>query len=215
MFGTGNLEHAARMIYLTSDLEVRQLGSQPVISGKFPYGSMAVLSDRGTVRKEQIMPGAFDFTLSNPLAQVNLLFGHSFDKPLASRSSGTLKLEDTAEFLKFTATIPPGAERASHIVDALAMIGSGLATGISPGFRVPPKSAVADAERLVPEEGNPGVMIRELWHLNLFELSIVTRPAYSDATAELRAWQAYASPAPKPAIAINCNPKSRGRILLP
>ena len=62
------MEHAARMIYLTSDLEVRQLGSQPVISGKFPYGSMAVLSDRGTVRKEQIMPGAFAFTLSNPLA---------------------------------------------------------------------------------------------------------------------------------------------------
>ena len=76
---------------------------------------------------------------------MNLLFGHSFDKPLASRQSGTLELKDGANFLEFFATIPEGAERASHVVDALALIGSGLATGISPGFRVPPKDVVPDA----------------------------------------------------------------------
>ena len=175
-----------RAIWAASDLEVRQQGKRPVIAGRFPYNEWAVLSDRGTVRKEEIMPGAFDFTLSDPLAEVNLLFGHSFDKPLASRQSGTLELNDSEKFLEFFATIPEGAERASHVVDALALIGSGLATGISPGFRVPPRDVVPDAETLVKEPGNPSVMIRQLAKLVLYELSIVTRPAYPTTSAELR-----------------------------
>jgi len=175
-----------RMIWEADGLEVRQLDKRPVIAGRFPYNELAVLSDRGTVRKEQVMPGAFDFTLSNPLAEINLLFGHSFDKPLASRQSGTLELQDTDKHLEFVATIPEGAERASHVTDALALIGSGLATGISPGFRVPPKDVVPDAEKLMPEPGNEGVMIRQLAHLVLYELSIVTRPAYPTTSAELR-----------------------------
>ena len=157
-----------------------------MIAGRFPYKQWAVLSDRGTVRKEEIMPGAFDFTLSDPLSEVNLLFGHSFDKPLASRQSGTLELKDSDKFLEFFATIPEGAERASHVVDALALIGSGLAKGISPGFRLPPKNVVLGAEKLVKEPGNPSVMIRQLTALVLYELSIVTRPAYPGTDAELR-----------------------------
>ncbi|WP_323783424.1 HK97 family phage prohead protease [Thalassovita sp.] len=177
----------ARLIWPASDLEVRQQGKRPIIAGRFPYNSLAVLSDRGTVRKESIMPGAFSYTLDDPDREVNLLFGHSFDRPLASRSSGTLELKDSERFLEFVATIPEGADRASHVVDALAMIGSGLATGISPGFRVPPSDVVPGAEKLVPEPGNPAVKIRQLWALLLFELSIVTRPAYGDSEAELRA----------------------------
>ena len=175
-----------RMIWEADGLEVRQQNKRPMIVGSFQYSTLAVLSDRGTVRKESILPGAFDFTLSNPLAEINLLFGHSFDKPLASRQSGTLELQDSEKYLEFFATIPEGAERASHVVDALALIGSGLATGISPGFRVPPKEIVAGAEKLVPEPGNPSVMIRQLAALVLYELSIVTRPAYPTTNAELR-----------------------------
>ncbi|MCP4206749.1 MAG: hypothetical protein GY767_06855 [Shimia sp.] len=84
-------------------------------------------------------------------------------------------------------TIPEGAERATHVTDVLAMVGAGLIKGVSPGFRVPPKDVVPDAERLVPEPGNPGVMIRELSALLLYELSLVTRPAYEQSEAELRA----------------------------
>lgn len=175
------------MIWEADGLEVRQLDKRPAIAGKFAYNSLAVLCDRGAVRKETIMPGAFSFTLGDPSREVNLLFGHSFDRPLASRSSGTLELKDTERFLEFVATIPEGADRASHVVDALALIGSGLARGISPGFRVPPSDVVPGAEKLVPEPGNPGVKIRQLWALLLFELSIVTRPAYQDSEAELRA----------------------------
>jgi hypothetical protein len=187
----------ARMIWPTSDLEVRQQGNRPIIAGKFLYNSLAVLSDRGTVRKEQIAPGAFSFSLNDPDRDINLLFGHSFDKPLASRSSGTLELTDSEQFLEFVATIPEGAERASHITDALAMIGSGLAKGVSPGFRVPPRDVVPDAETLIPEPGNPSVMIRKLSALILYELSIVTRPAYPDTEAETRALFGVSDNAPK------------------
>ncbi|MBN8630718.1 MAG: HK97 family phage prohead protease [Rhodobacterales bacterium] len=185
------------MIWPAEGLEVRQQNSRPIIAGRFLYNSLAVLSDRGTVRKETIMPGAFSFALGDLTREINLLFGHSFDKPLASRSSGTLALKDTEDFLEFVATIPEGAERASHVVDALALIGSGLARGISPGFRVPPSDVVPGAEKLIPEPGNPGVMIRQLWALILYELSIVTRPAYGDSEAELRAFAAQ-TPVPCP-----------------
>lgn len=190
----------ARMIWEVSDLEVREQGKRPIIAGKFPYKALAVLSDRGTVRKESILPGAFNFTLQDPGREVNLLFGHSFDRPLASRKSGSLELKDTADFLEFVATIPEGAERASHVVDALAMLGAGLIKGVSPGFRVPPKDVVPDAETLVPEPGNPGVMIRALSALILYELSLVTRPAYEASEAELRALQGAQVHHPNPRI---------------
>ena len=177
-----------RGIWPVAGLEVRQQGGRPRIFGSFPYNALAVLADRGTVRKESIEPGAFSFTLDDPDAEINLLFGHNFDKPLASRLGGSLVLKDTEDFLTFIATIPEGAERATHITDALVMLGSGLIKGISPGFRVPPASAVPDAERLVPEPGNKeGVMIRMLKSLVLYELSLVTRPAYEASMAELRA----------------------------
>ena len=176
-----------RAIWAAQSLEVRQQGGRPVIAGRFPYKTLAVLSDRGTVRKETILPGAFDFTLNDPDRDVNLLVGHSFDRPLASKLSGTMEFNDTEDFLEFVATVPEGAERATHVNDALAMVGAGLIKGVSPGFRVPPKEVVPDAERLVPEPGNPGVMIRELSALLLYELSLVTRPAYEESEAELRA----------------------------
>ncbi|UWQ52744.1 HK97 family phage prohead protease [Leisingera caerulea] len=177
-----------RAIWAASDLEVRQLGGRPVIAGRFPYNTLAVLADRGTVRKETILPGAFDFTLNDRDREVNLLMGHSFDKPLASRKAGSLELKDTEAFLEFVATIPEGAERATHVTDALAMLGAGLVKGVSPGFRVPPKDVVPGAESLKPEPGNPGVMIRRLSALVLYEISLVTRPAYEASEAELRAW---------------------------
>ena len=176
-----------RGIFPVAGLEVRQQGGRPRIFGSFPYNEWAVLADTGTVRKETIEPGAFAYTLDDPKQEVSLLFGHSFDKPLARRLGGSLVLKDTEDFLTFVATLPEGLERASHIADALIMPGAGLIRGISPGFRVPPKSAVPDAEKLIPEPGNPSVMIRSLSALVLYELSLVTRPVYEASTAELRA----------------------------
>ena len=57
----------------------------------------------------------------------------------------------------------------------------------SPGFRVPPQSAVPNAEELIPEPGNPGVQIRVIRQAVLYELSLVTRPAYPETIVDLRA----------------------------
>ncbi len=176
----------ARMIWDVDALEVRQRNKRPLIAGRFPYGALAVMSDRGTVRKETFAAGAFAFALEDLSRDIHLLFGHDYGKPLASRQAGNLTLEDTDKALEFFAEIPEGAERATHITDALAMIGAGLVTGVSPGFRVPPKNVVADAETLVPEPGNPSVKIRQIAHAVLYELSLVTRPAYPTTSAELR-----------------------------
>lgn len=182
-----------RAIYPAAGLEVRQEGKRPTIVGQFPYGALAVLADRGKVRKERIMPGAFDFALDDDDREINLLLGHDFSKPLASKKQGSLIFKDTDKALTFTAPIEPDLLDVSHVRDALAMLGAGLIAGISPGFRVPPKDVVPDAERLEPEEGNPGVFIRMLFALLLYEISLVTRPAYEASGAELRAMEQAAA----------------------
>ena len=72
--------------------------------------------------------------------------------------------------------------------------------GVSPGFRIPPPSVVQGAEVLKPEPGNPSVMVRHIRAAVLYELSIVTRPAYADTEVELRAmFGAQAEPSEDPA----------------
>lgn len=183
-----------RAIWPAAGLELRRAGRRPVIHGRFPYGSLATMSDRGKVRKERIMPGAFDFVLKEPDREVSLLVGHSFDRPLASRRNGSLSLADTPEALTFTAEIAEELAEVSHVRDALAMLSAGLIAGISPGFRIPPADVVPGAERLDPEPGNASVFIRTIMALILYEISLVARPAYEATTAELRALQAMAHP---------------------
>lgn len=182
-------------------LELRQAGNRRQLLGKFPYNSTAVVADRGRQRKERLMPHAFRFSaeVAIPLQEaiqrgidrallqrVDLLRGHDFDKPIASTWTGSLRLRDTAAALEFEADLPNPMP--SWADDTVRAIESGLATGISPGFRVPPPSAVSNAERLVPEPGSAdGVMIREIREATLYEMSIVTRPAYRATELQLRA----------------------------
>ena len=141
------------------------------------------------------MPGAFRFALDDEDdREINLLYGHDFNMPLASRNNGSLVLQDDDDALSFVATIASELLDVTHVRDALALLAAGLVTGISPGFRVPPKDVVKDAERLDPEPGNPGVFIRTLLALVLYELSLVTRPAYAASQAELRAQALAAHP---------------------
>ena len=117
---------------------------------------------------------------------VNLLSGHDFSKPLASMKAGTLRLKDSDRALRFEADLPDIEKQTSWVRDSLLAIESGLAVGLSPGFRVPPASVVSNAEELIDEPGNPGVQIRQINQAVLYELSIVTRPAYAETTVEAR-----------------------------
>ena len=166
-------------------LEIRRAGGRSVLRGVFPYGGTAVLADRGTVRKERIILGAFDYSLDDPDARIDLLVGHDWGKPVASRQSGTLDIRAEGNAVIFDAVLPD--DPPSWVSDAEKAILAGVMTGLSPGMRVPPLGVVPGAERTIPEPGNPGVSIREVHQAVLREMSIVTSAGYLDAGVELRA----------------------------
>lgn len=183
-------------------LEIRKRSSGALaLSGRFPYGKPAVLSDggrNGRPRKEVIAPRAFDYRIKTPSEHggkkdIHLLVGHDYGKPLASVRSDTLEIASTAEAVTFTAEIAEDMQDVSYVRDALAAISAGLAVGISPGFRLPPKRRVAEPEKVEdegsdPENGAFNAIIRTVTAALLYELSIVTRPAYPDTQLEARNW---------------------------
>jgi phage head maturation protease len=98
-------------------------------------------------------------------------------------------LQDSDEALTFEATITPQIADMSYGADVLALLSSGMAVGLSPGFRIPQKRAVPEAEKVEdegmdPARGMHNAIISTILQALLYELSIVTRPAYQDATVE-------------------------------
>ncbi|QDY69320.1 HK97 family phage prohead protease [Qingshengfaniella alkalisoli] len=183
-------------------LELRAAGDgSRRLSGRFPYRSRATIHSGGNgrrPRKEEFAPGAFQFSIDDPDRDQHILIGHSFDKPLASKKAGTLLFNDTNEALLFEAIITGEMQETSWWKDFAASFSAGLMIGISPGFRIPPPEAVEDAEEVTeedPEEGN--ALIRTIFAAVLFEMSIVTRPAYDETSLDLRQSQELILPKPK------------------
>lgn len=185
---------------LDGSLELRAgQDGRRVIHGRFPYGKWAVLSDggkNGWPKKERFAPGAFRYSLDNiKQSPIHLLSGHSFDRPLASTDTGTLAFHDSAEALTFDAIIVEEVAAISWVQDLFNLIAAGLSIGLSPGFRIPPERAVPadqaeqiDQEPNDPSKGMFGAILRTILQAILFELSIVTRPAYDQAQVEMRNW---------------------------
>lgn len=189
-----------------------------------PGRLMATVADRGRTRKERIAPDAFGWQIrafaevQKQLGEVieeainearvevlrqelerrnvHILAGHSFDRPLGDLKSGSARIASTDEAVAFEVDLPADADQPSYMRDAVAMVRAGLAGGVSPGFRVPPASAVPDAELFEPEPGNAAVRVRVIRQAVLHELSIVTRPAYSSTDIDVRA-EDPAAPAPR------------------
>ena len=186
-------------------LEMRAAGDGTRrLHGRFPYMNRATIHSGGKGRrpqKEQFAPHSFTFALDDPDRDINLLVGHSFDKPLASKRAGTLLFNDTDEALLFEAIIVPEIQESTWWKDFSAAFLSGLMIGISPGFRVAPPEAVEEAETVEeedPEEGN--ALIRTIFAAILFEMSIVTRPAYQGTELDMRQLNSgLILPNPKPA----------------
>ena len=130
---------------LLGELEIRQGGGSRIIRGRFPYGTLATVADRGRTRKETIASRAFSFAIDNEVDRVgaplriDLLAGHDFGKPLASRQAGTLAIQDADDAVTFQAQLPALEESASWVEDTVKAIQAGQMVGLSPGFRVPPR----------------------------------------------------------------------------
>ena len=178
--------------FIDGELEIREGGR--LLRGVFPYGKTAIISDRLKTRKETFSAGAFRYSLAEAKAKrarIDLLDGHSFDKPLANSIDDSvvfseIPTENGGLSLVFEATLPVPTQQPTYMQDLILKVQSGLARGVSPGFRVPPKSVIANAEELIPERGNPAVNIRKINQAVLYEMSIVTRAAYLESSIENR-----------------------------
>ena len=167
-------------------LETRQDGRR--ISGTFRYGSTAIRSDRGRVRKERIGKRAFGYAIDGEgrTAELDLLVGHDFDRPLARRGNGTLEVKDGEDSMSFMAELPAPELQPTYMKDAVLMLENRSFGGISPGFRVPPAGTVPNAEELIPDPEVSGIFIRQINQAILYEISLVTRASYKDTSLDLR-----------------------------
>jgi len=199
---------------LGGQIEVRRrAGGGRTIAGSFPtgYKSRAVLSDGGRnggrPKKEYFKHGAFTYSIESAEQNILVLVGHDFDKVVASKFSETAKFWEDQAGLHFEAELSPEIMETSYARDALAQIGAGLAGGVSVGFRVPPQRTVPDAERVYEEPASEGTaIIRELRDVILYEVSVVSVPAYKNTTVEARSWQPNSS-----TVTNRANPRFRWR----
>lgn len=174
-------------------LELRKRASGAfALRGRFPYNKAAVLSDGGRTgrpRKEVMASRAFAYRINKRDEDIHLLVGHSYDRPLASRSAGTLDIRDGDDAVTFEAQIAPEMQEVTYVRDFLGGMTAGLIVGLSPGFRIPPERAVPDAEKVEEEEPSQGMaLIRTIFAALLYEMSLVTRPAYPETQIEARNW---------------------------
>jgi HK97 family phage prohead protease len=154
-----------------------------VIKGLIPYNTESV--DLGGFI-EKILPGAFASALE-PGADVICLRDHD-EKFLMGRSkSGTLKLEDSPEGLRYTVD-PPNTQYARDLVESMER---GDLDACSFSF-------VSDrnAEKWGPAEGRNGLQLRQLGKVELLEVSPCSFAAYPASQVSLR----------------NCPPEIRSKI---
>ena len=173
--------------YTPVELEIRQLFGISELRVSFKYEDTGVVRDRGRVRKETVAQYAFQYAIDHPERPIDLLYGHNFNTPIASRQSGTMTVEGSRESVTILAKLPPAELTPTYLLDLEKNIERGVTRGVSPGFRIPPPDVVPNAEELIPEPGNPGVQIRRVNAAVLREMSIVQAAVYTEGTVEMRA----------------------------
>lgn len=129
--------------------------------------------------KERIAPGAFDRALRED--DVRALYNHNPDALLGRNIAGTLRLSVDAKGLRYEID-PPDTQCGR---DVLTSLRRGDLTGSSFAF-IPREVRWTEVSG---ENGQPDVMIREIMDLELCDVSPVTYPAYSAATAGVRSEQ--------------------------
>lgn len=172
--------HAAEAIALEEHAEGD--AKVPVLRG---YAAVfnTLSKDLGGFR-EQIIPGAFAESLTS---DVRLLVNHG-GLPLARTASGTLKLAEDERGLIVEARLDPNDPDIAKLVPKIKR---GDVTQMSFGFSVKPGGQNW-------ARNDDGVTVRTLKAVRLFDVSVVTFPAYPNTEVALRsldAWRtAHAAP---------------------
>jgi len=159
-----------------SNLEVRAEGEGNTLVG---YAAVFDSPSEPMPFIEYVKRGAFSKTL-NDGADVRLLIDHE-GVPLARSKSGTLALEEDERGLRVEAELDPTNPDAARIISAMKR---GDLNQMSFAFRT------------IKDNWSDDRSVRELREVQLFDVSVVTFPAYEETVAELRNAQAPATIAP-------------------
>ena len=153
-----------RIAYTT--LEMRESGSGNTLVG---YAAVFDSPSEPMPFIEYVKRGAFAKTI-NDGADVRLLIDHE-GVPLARTRSGTLSLMEDDRGLQVTAELDPMNPDAARIISAM---------------RRGDISQMSFAFRTIQDSWSSDRMTRELREVQLFDVSVVTFPAYEETVAELR-----------------------------
>jgi HK97 family phage prohead protease len=156
---------------VTMDCEVRALSTDSTSLRIGGYAAQFNKEATGLSFREVIAPGAFTRTLDSG-EPVFLLVNHDTDNlPLASTQSGTMSLRQDETGLYMEADLDPNNPRAQELASAVSR---GDVSKMSFAFTVAPGGDTREAG------------LRTLQDLNLFEVSVVTWPAYDATTVGMR-----------------------------
>jgi uncharacterized protein len=150
-------------------LELRAEGDSNVLHG---YAALFDSPSEPMPFVEYVRSGAFTKTL-NDGADVRLLIDHE-GVPLARTKSGTLMLEEDSRGLRVEASLDPMNPDAQRVLSAL---------------RRGDLSQMSFAFRTIKDSWNSDRSVRELKEVQLFDVSVVTYPAYEDTVVSVRSKQ--------------------------
>lgn len=122
---------------------------------------------------EKIKPGTFKAALENREKDIDFLAEHDSKRILASTRNNSLSLTEDKEGLYMEAVIAP----TSWGKDTYTLIKSGILKNMSFGFKV-----LKDSWRRL----ETNLLERTIEQIQLFEVSVVKDPAYSQSTIEAR-----------------------------
>ena len=155
---------------LSAPIEVRA-DTRTAVGYAAVYNSVA---DIGGYFNEQIAPGAFDATLGG---DIRALFDHNSAHVLGRTTAGTLRLASDSHGLAVEIDMPDTALAR----DLAVSMTRGDISGMSFGFNVTKQTW---------DESGP-VILRTIEAVELFEVSIVTFPAYDATDVAVRSLEQF------------------------
>jgi HK97 family phage prohead protease len=151
----------------TTDIEVRAEGDGMTFTGYAAVFNSPSEDLGGFI--EYVAPGAFKRSLQSR-NEIKLLWNHDSGEPLASVRGGSMQLVEDERGLKVTATLP----QTSRGKDVAELLRLKTIDSMSFGFNVIKDSWSRDGQT------------RTLESVRLFEVSVVSFPAYAATTATVR-----------------------------
>lgn len=131
---------------------------------------------------ETIKPGAFNNT---DITETKALFNHDYNYPLASYSNNSLQIEFDEVGIKYRFEMP----NTSYGDDLLELMKNGLIYQSSFAFTVNPEKTQWTK--------TDGKNVRNIYEIDtLYDVSIVTNPAYEDTSVAIKRYQDFVNQKP-------------------